>query len=164
MTDRQGDSAMECLPHKVNSFLTVATDAVIIGVACLGAWLALPLMYAERFNRTIWCVSIVAFVGFPLLAGIVRRQPSLPATLIAGILLLACPVVYQITDPLPVRFEMLRDAFFLATGSTVTFVSAGWTVSFVRARQWIQMFATGALNVVAACSIPIMITVYMYLE
>lgn len=139
-------------------------DAVIIGLAWLGAWLTLPLMYAERFNRIIWGVSIVAFVGIPLLAGILRRRPSLPSTALAGILLLACPVVYLITDSLSVRFEMWRDAFFLGTGSSVTFISAGWTASFARARQWIQTFATGTLNVVAVCSIAIMITVYMYLQ
>lgn len=142
----------------------VLTDAGIIAAVFLGASLAVPIMYSSRFDGTVWAVSIVAFVGIPVLAGIVRGQPSFLANLTAGILLLACPIAYAVTDPLPVRFELLRDVLFLATGSTLTFISTGWTTNSARARQWGQVSGSAALSVLVAGLTFLMVSLFMYLE
>ena len=123
MSDTQDQSAAQRLPPSKHPRRYLLADVGIIAATCASASFAVPIMYAERCDEIIWGLSILAFVGFPVLAGIVRGKPSFPANLTAGMLLLACPIVYALTDPLPVPFELLRDAFFLATGSTLTFTN-----------------------------------------
>ena len=88
------------------------TEIGIVAAICLSASLAVPVMYAERFNDILWGSCILAFVGLPVRLGIVRGKPAFLANLAAVILLLACPIVFVLTDHLPARFELLRDAFF----------------------------------------------------
>jgi hypothetical protein len=141
----------------------VAAELAVIAAACLGAVIAVPLLYQER-SGVIWVSSIAVFAGVPLLVGIVCGHTTRFANLTAGLLLLACPLIYLLTDPLPVAWEKARDAAFLATGSIVTFVTAAWSGHFLRARKWILAFAGGLLLVCAAGSVAVMIAVFMYLE
>jgi hypothetical protein len=164
MNDTQEPPASQHLPPGEHSRRRNATDLGVIGATAVAASVALPIMYAHRLNGIIWGLGILAFVGFPLLAGIVRRKPSLAASLMAATLLLGCPVVYEFVNPLPVRFELFRDAFFLTTASSLTFVSAEWAASSARLRQWLWLLAAVSLIVVAAGSIAVMISIFMYLE
>jgi hypothetical protein len=143
--------------------LCAAIEAATIAAVWLAAIVAVPLLYGER-SGAIWGGGIAVFSIVPLIAGLLRGQPSRYATWIAVGLLLACPAVYAITDQMSAAYETLRDVVFLATAGTVIFVSTGWCVSFQRSRHWAWMFASILVLVVAACSIAVAISLFMYLE
>ena len=62
---------------------------------------------------------------------------------------MACPGIYALADRLPTPAEFFRDTFFLATASAVTFVSARWSGTLFRARDWRGVFAA----LVLACGV-----------
>lgn len=144
-------------------FSRTLAEAGFIGALCVASLVAVPSLYGIKPGE-VWGGSTAAFAGLPLLAGMIWGRPSRFANLAAGTLLLSCPIIYILTDPLPVTFEMMRDAFFLATSSSITFVSAGWIASFVRSRQWIRLCVAGLFAACGAAAVAVMIAVFMYLE
>lgn len=146
-----------------------AAEAGFVAVAWLGAVIAVSFIYYARgaiilypWYSMIWAASIAVFAGVPLLVGILRGRSSRSAILIAGTLLLSCPAVYALAQLL--QFDRFGESFFLATGSTMTFASAGWAANCLHARQWIRMFATVLINIAALGAIVLMISIFMYLE
>ena len=137
---------------------------VIIGVAFLGAMIAVPFFHDHRMNAGVWLAGMILFIGLPLLAGALQSQPSRAALMAAGILLMVCPLVYVVTDPLAVQYEKLRDGFFLATGATILFVCVAWSSRFVRSRKWFAFSVAASGAVSAAAAIYVMVSMFIYFE
>jgi hypothetical protein len=139
------------------------TQAAMFGMTCLGAAIAVPFFYEHR-SPAVWLGGVVAFALLPFLAGVFWRRPTLAATYVAGVLVLLCPFVYLLTDPLDVKFEKARDAFFVLTSSTVIFVSTNWAATCARSGSWTRLVVAtlGVLaGVAAVCA---MLWLIMYLE
>jgi hypothetical protein len=132
--------------------------------AFLCAMIAVPFFYNHRMNDAVFTGGFLAFVGTPLIAGILQTQTHRPVTLVAAGLLLFCPVVYSITDPLAVEFEKLRDGYFLGTGTAIIFVSTVWLITSYRIRKGIQAFAAGLSLASALVAVFILLWIVMYLE
>ncbi len=102
-------------------------QAVVFVAILVAAVVAVPLFYRHMFNNSVWLGGMIAFIGLPLLAGILQTEPNRTLTLAVLLLLSLCPLVGIATDPLGARSEELRDGHFLATGAAIIFVSATWT-------------------------------------
>ena len=124
-----------------------ATDAGFMGALCLAASLAVPFFYQNR-NATAWLGGVAIFVGTPLILGLLLGGRSRFARQTAVLLLLACPIVYAITDPLPHVYEIVRDSIFLTTGGMVILVCSGWTVTCLKSNRLTCAFAS-ALGVLS---------------
>jgi hypothetical protein len=107
----------------------------------VGATMAIPFLYNHRFDAGLFGASLLVFVAAPIVAAVPQGQLSWPVALFAIAALLLCPVVGAITDPLTIKFERLRDIFFLGTGSTLIFVTTIWFRSSYGARKWLQAVA-----------------------
>lgn len=135
------------------------TQLTIVGVLLVSAMLAVPFFYAfnnHRLTNALYWVGATAFIGLPLAAGSVQRSLSQAAIATTGALLLACPLVYAITDPLPVAYEKPRDGFFLGTATTVVFVCAAWASTAWQTRKW-QAILLAVFGVVASAAAIFMI-------
>lgn len=139
-------------------------QVVIVGVILTAAMIAVPLFYNHRMNAGALTGGIVTFVGVPFLAGILQKQAHRAVALTASILLVFCPVVYAVTDPLAVQFEKLRDGYFLGTGATIIFVSTVWVAYFTSLRKWPAMFAAVAALLSAATAVCVMLWMFVYFE
>jgi hypothetical protein len=136
-----------------------------IVVAILCAMLAVPFFYQRRMNDGVFTAGIFAFAGLPLIAGIVQKHVHRSILPVAIVLLFLCPVVYAVTDPLAVEFEKLRDGCFLATGSTIVFVSAVWLASsFNKSRRWATVVTAAFGLVSSAAGVFILLWMVMYFE
>jgi hypothetical protein len=79
-------------------------------------------------------------------------------------MLIACPLVFFVTDRMDARVEVFRDCFFLATFTTVSLTSGAWLGSLLRAGRWgFGAFAAtcAAASSVGAC---VLIALVLYLE
>ncbi len=126
--------------------------------------IAVPLFYNHRINAGVFTGGTVTFIVVPFVAGTLRKQPVPSMAVTASILLLLCPMVYAITDPLAVQFERLRDVYFLTTGATIIFVSAMWLTYSFRSRKWIITFSTVAAMLSAATAVFVMLWMFIYFE
>jgi hypothetical protein len=135
-----------------------------VAALAIGAFLAVPHLYENRFDPKLFWVGIAVFCILPPLAGMFQGQPRPPLTLFAAAMLLACPLVYLITDSMDARFEVGRDCFFLATFAIVSLISGAWTRSLVRAGRW--SLASGAAICSAAASFGafVLIALVLYME
>ena len=125
---------------------------------------AVPFFYNDRMNGRVFTGGMLAFVGIPFIAGVLQKQPHRSVVVVAIVLLLFCPVVYAITDPLAVEFEKLRDGYFLTIGSTLIFVSATWLVSSFKLRR-LAHAVTAALGLLsAAVGVLVLLWMIMYFE
>jgi drug/metabolite transporter (DMT)-like permease len=126
--------------------------------------LAVPFFYQRRMNDGVFTAGIFAFAGLPLIAGIVQKHVHRSILPVAIVLLFLCPVVYAVTDPLAVEFEKLRDGYFLATGSTIVFVSAVWLASSFKSRRWATVVTAAFGLVSSAAGVFILLWMVMYFE
>ena len=85
-------------------------------------------------------------------------------TLAAATLVLGCPLVYAITDPLPVHFEKFRDGYFLATATLVIVVSAAWLAYSVRSQNWRIMLAATVSLLSGLTAVCVMFWMFTYFE
>jgi hypothetical protein len=85
-------------------------------------------------------------------------------TVAAAILVLGCPLVYAVTDLLPVPFEKFRDGYFLATAVLVILVSAIWLAYSVRLRDWRVMFGATAGLLTGLMAVCVILWMFMYFE
>lgn len=114
---------------------------VLVVLLFLAAAIAIPLCYSHRMNGGIFFGTLLAFTVTPLSVGLWEKQAYRSVTLVALALVLLCPVVFVITDPLAAEFEKVRDIYFLGTFSTVLLVSSTWYMTAYRTRKWFQYFA-----------------------
>jgi hypothetical protein len=140
----------------------VQFGAVVVALLC--ATVAVPLCYDARMDDGVFTVNLLAFIGIPLVVGILLQQPRRSVILVSSGLLLLCPVVYAITDGLDVEFERVRDSYFLGTGSAILFVSTMWLISSCRAGKWIQTVAAAFVVASAAFAIFVLVWMVMYFE
>ena len=126
--------------------------------------IAVPFFYGHRMDDRVFMGGLLAFVGTPLIVGILQKQAYRRVTLVAAGLVLLCPVVYAITDRLAVEFEKLRDGYFLGTSSTILFVSAGWLINSYRSGKSIHAFAAAFSLIAAAFSSVVLMWMVMYFE
>jgi hypothetical protein len=142
----------------------VRVQVAFIVVAVLCSMLAVPFFYDHRMNDGLFTAGMLTFVGIPSIAGIVQTRAHRSIALTAISLLLLCPLVYLVTDPLAVEFERLRDGYFLATGSTLVFACAIWLASSLRSRS-APLVAIAALGLLSsAFAIFILLWMVMYFE
>jgi hypothetical protein len=126
--------------------------------------IAVPSLYNHRMNDAVFTGGLLAFVGTPLIAGLRQTQTHRAVTLVAAGILLFCPVVYGITDPLAVEFEKLRDGYFLGTGTAIIFVSTVWLIASYRIRKGIQAVAAGLSLASATVAVFVLLWLVMYFE
>lgn len=147
-------------PRSRTRFLTDL--AIVVGVF-LAASVAVPFLYRNR-GVGIWLGSVALFVAAPLLVGSLFGGRSRFARRTAGLLLLACPVVYAIIDFLPHAYEMARDVILLTTASVAIFVSSGWMAPCLQSRRWPQGLAGATGVLTGAAAVVIMTWLFVYLE
>lgn len=129
-------------------------DVAFTTALCLAAGLAVPFLYQSR-NATAWLGGVAFFAGSPLALGLFLGGRDRFAQRTAILFLLACPIVYAITDPLPRVYERVRDAIILATGGMVILVCSAWTVMFFQSNRPTYAFvsALGVLSGAVAVAI-----------
>jgi hypothetical protein len=138
----------------------VRIQIAFIAAVLISAMLAVPFFYSHRMNDGLFIGGLLTFVGIPLIAGAFDRS----VTLAAMVLLLLCPIVGVITDPLAILFERLRDGYFLGTGSAIIFVSSIWIANCVRARK-LDHIAIAILGLLSATvAVFILLWMVMYFE
>ena len=139
----------------------MAAQWAVIAFAYLAATIAVPYNYGHRFNDAGFIGSVLVFIGIPILAGITQRRPHLPIALVATGLILLCPIVYAVTDPLAKEFERVRDVYFLGTFSTTVFVSTNW---LNRGASLLQTAAATIVLSLGAVGVFILLGLATYLE
>ena len=139
------------------------TDIGFTGALCLAASLAVPFLYQNR-NVTAWLGSVALFVGAPLILGLLLGGRSRFARQTAFLFLLACPIVYAITDSLPHVYEMVRDSIFLTTGGMVILVCSGWMVRCLQSNRSTCAFASALGVLSGAAAVALMTLLFVYLE
>jgi hypothetical protein len=142
----------------------VRVQLVLIVAVVLCAMIAVPYFYNHRMNGAVFTGGSLAFVGTPLIVGILQAQAHRTVTLVTAGLLLLCPVVYAFTDSLAVDFEKLRDGYFLGTGSAIIFVSTVWLVTSYKLTKGSQAIAAGFSLVSASVAVFILLWLVMYFE
>jgi hypothetical protein len=135
-----------------------------IVVAFLCAMVAVPFCYNARMDDGVFIGNLLAFIGIPLVVGILLKHPHRSVILVTAGLLLFCPVVYAITDGLAVEFERVRDGYFLGTGSAALFVSTMWLMSSCGAGKWIQAVAAAFVVAAFAFAVFVLLWMVMYFE
>ncbi len=135
---------------------------IVVLVVC--SFLAVPLFYRLRMQDGVFVGGILAFVGVPLLGGILQKQAHRSITFSAAVFLLLCPVVYAVTDPLAVQFEILRDCFFLATGSTIVFVTSVFLASSLKPPRVARIVISGMLLLLSSVAVITLLWMIMYFE
>lgn len=135
-----------------------------IAIASICAMFSMPFFYAHRMDRLTFAAGVLAFTAAPLVAGIVQGPAHRSTLPIAALLLLLCPVAFFVTDPLPVRFERLRDAYFLAAFSSTVFVASLWLANSICLRRWVSATVSALCLIVATTGVYILLAVVMFLE
>jgi len=136
---------------------------VSIAITSIGAMFFMPFFYAHRMDRLTFAAGVLAFTAAPLIAGIIQGPPHRSMLPIAAILLLLCPVAFFVTDPLPVRFERFRDAYFLAAFSSTVFVASLWFANSLRLRRWFAASASALGVSLAAAGVYVLLALVMFL-
>ena len=75
----------------------------------VGSFLAVPYLYPHRMEAPLFWVSVLVFGVVPPVAGTFQAKPNLTITLFAAAILVACPLVYLVTDRMAARAEMLGN-------------------------------------------------------
>jgi hypothetical protein len=135
-----------------------------IAIASVCAMFAMPVFYEHRMDRLAFAVGVLAFTAVPLIAGIIQGPPHRAMLPIAALLLLLCPVAFFVTDPLPVRFERLRDAYFLAAFNSIVFIASLWLANSIRSRRWVAASASALSVSLAAAGVYVLLALVMFLE
>jgi hypothetical protein len=142
----------------------VRSQAVILGAIVIAAIVAVPLLNNYRMSASAWVCSMIAFVGFPFVAGILQEKVYRPVTLAAATMVLVCPIVYVVTDRLAVQFERLRDGYFLAAGAAMIFICAAWLVHSARSQRRIARLTTASGLLVSGAAVDVLLWLVVYLE
>jgi hypothetical protein len=139
-------------------------QVTVIVIAYFAALIAVPFSYSHRINAVVFGGCVIAFAGIPLYFGLAQKHAHRGIAMVAAGLLLLCPVVYAITDPLAAEYERWRDIYFLGTFSAIVFVSASWLVNFYRSGRWLFSGAALLCLVLAAIGVIALLGLVMYLE
>jgi hypothetical protein len=140
-------------------------QAAMIAALMCGAFLAVPWLYAHRWDAVAYGAGVWLFVIMPPLAGVFfQPNPARPMTVVAATLILGCPLVYMTTDHMHARAEVLRDSYFLGSFTVASMVAGAWLRSSWRDRQW----PIAALSLTCAFGGSfgafVLITLVLYLE
>jgi hypothetical protein len=135
-----------------------------IGAAMLCAMIAAPYCYNHRMDRAVLFGTLWAFTVIPLIVGVFSKQAYRSVTLAALALLLLCPVVYAITDPLAKEFEQVRDGYFLAASSSMVLVSSAWMASSYRSGNWLRCLAAIFGGISSSLAVFVLLWMIMYFE
>jgi hypothetical protein len=144
------------------SDLGVQFGAIVVALLC--AIIAVRFCYSARMNDGVFIGMLLAFIGVPLVVGILLKHAHRSVIVVATGLLLFCPVVYVLADGLAVEFEGVRDSYFLGTGSVVLFVSTMWLISSSRGGKWIQAVAAAFVVASFALAVFVLLWMVMYFE
>jgi hypothetical protein len=140
------------------------TRAILVCMVFLAAGLGVPLFYNHRMTALAFVAGITAFAAVPLLAGILRSEPDRIMTGWALLMIAFCPVVYVVTEFLDSQFERMRDSYFLATASTIIFLSATWVNYSAKLREWAILWAAIGVQLAATLAVLVMIWMFIYFE
>jgi hypothetical protein len=148
----------------MQSKAAVRSQAVVLGAIAIAAIVAVPLLYNYRMSASAWMCSMIAFVGFPFVAGILQDQVYRPVTLAAATLVLMCPIVYVVTDRLAAQIERWRDGYFLAAGAAMIFICASWMVHSARSQRRIARLTAALGLLVSSAAVGVLLWLVVYLE
>jgi hypothetical protein len=126
--------------------------------------IAVLFFYAHRMDDRVFIGGVFTFVGVPLIAGSLQQQAYRSVMLVSLVLLFLCPVVYAITDPLAAQFEKMRDGYFLATSSSIIYVSANWLANSLRTSRLVPGITSALTLVVMTIAVFILLWMVIYLE
>jgi hypothetical protein len=140
--------------------IQIATMAALV----VSAFLAVPQLYANRFNGAAFWSGIALFCVLPPLAGSFQSKPARPIALFGGFMLLLCPLVYLVTDGMHSRAEVSRDSYFLATFSIVGLLSGAWLRSSLGVRRWASAALASVFTIAASFGAFVLIALVLYLE
>jgi MFS family permease len=128
------------------------------------AMIALPYFYGYRMNDLAFTGGVLAFIGVPLIAGLLQTRVRRPVMLLAAILLILCPVVYALTDRMSVEFEKLRDGYFLGVGIAIIFVAAAGLIESYKTGKRGRAVAASLCLASAAAAVSVLLWLVIYLE